>query len=440
MKYWNTTFMGTKVLILFSILIFTVEIATAQENSPYTRYGVGDVRSTSVTANQGMGGLGAATRDNLRINFTNPASYSKFGSGGQYTTFETGLFTRNMWISGEDSIYNTGYANLDYLAFGIPLKERWGMSFGLMPYSRVNYNFSERINDAQIGIYENQYSGRGALYQLWLGSGYEIKGFSFGANIALAFGKIDYTKAIAFPDSLESLNTRNTSNLRSRGFFWNLGLQYSKKLDNELVITAGIYGNANLKLNTDLTQTWERYVNSFGVDVVLDTVIAPVEAEGKITLPGKFGAGLTVGKEGKFVAGFDFEYNLWSDFDNNVIAYDPLQDSWVMKIGGEITPDYKAISKYGKRMTYRAGAHFGKSQLNLNGQDISDFGITFGFALPVSLKKRSTFDKSVFSKVNFAFDIGKRGTTQNNLIKENYIKASIGFTLSDKWFIKRKFD
>jgi len=56
------------------------------------------------------------------------------------------------------------------------------------------------------------------------------------------------------------------------------------------------------------------------------------------------------------------------------------------------------------------------------------------------LKKRSAYDKSIFSKLNFSFDIGKRGTTNNNLIKENYIKASLGFTFSDKWFIATKFD
>ena len=75
MKYWNTTLMGTKVLILFFFLIVSSVFSNAQENSPYTRYGLGDFQSTVFTANKAMGGIGAAFRDNLRINFTNPASY-----------------------------------------------------------------------------------------------------------------------------------------------------------------------------------------------------------------------------------------------------------------------------------------------------------------------------------------------------------------------------
>jgi hypothetical protein len=44
------------------------------------------------------------------------------------------------------------------------------------------------------------------------------------------------------------------------------------------------------------------------------------------------------------------------------------------------------------------------------------------------------------SNININFEYGKRGTTYYNLVEENYFNISVGLSLSDKWFIKRKFD
>ena len=50
----------------------------AQENSPYSRYGLGDIAPSTNIVNRGMEGLSAAYADPFSINFTNPASYSQF--------------------------------------------------------------------------------------------------------------------------------------------------------------------------------------------------------------------------------------------------------------------------------------------------------------------------------------------------------------------------
>jgi hypothetical protein len=41
--------------------------------------------------------------------------------------------------------------------------------------------------------------------------------------------------------------------------------------------------------------------------------------------------------------------------------------------------------------------------------------------------------------INTAIEFGKRGSGVNN-ITENFIKFSLGLSLSDIWFIKRKYD
>src|SRR4030095_3419005 len=65
------------LLIVCGLQLITCNLY-AQENSPYSRYGLGDVAPSTNIGNRGMAGLSAAYADPLSINFTNPASYSQF--------------------------------------------------------------------------------------------------------------------------------------------------------------------------------------------------------------------------------------------------------------------------------------------------------------------------------------------------------------------------
>jgi len=45
-----------------------------------------------------------------------------------------------------------------------------------------------------------------------------------------------------------------------------------------------------------------------------------------------------------------------------------------------------------------------------------------------------------FSNLNLGLEYGQRGTTNSGLIQENFFKLSIGLSLNDQWFVKRKFN
>lgn len=81
-------------------------------------------------------------------------------------------------------------------------------------------------------------------------------------------------------------------------------------------------------------------------------------------------------------------------------------------------------------MTYRVGARFENTGLVLNNQTIEDFGMTFGLGFPVG----------GLSKINIGVELGQLGTLDDGLVKENYANIMLGFSLSDIWFIKRKYD
>jgi len=59
----------------------------SQENSPYSRYGLGDISPKSNIVSRGMGGIVAGFSDYQSVNFTNPASYGNLKT----TIFDVGI-------------------------------------------------------------------------------------------------------------------------------------------------------------------------------------------------------------------------------------------------------------------------------------------------------------------------------------------------------------
>jgi hypothetical protein len=93
--------------------------------------------------------------------------------------------------------------------------------------------------------------------------------------------------------------------------------------------------------------------------------------------------------------------------------------------------------KFHRIMTYRLGLRYADTYLNLYDTQIKQYGISFGLGIPLV----QTFS---FSQLNVGFEFGKRGTTENNLLQENYLAFQVGFTIMphkyDGWFYKRKYD
>ena len=148
--------------------------------------------------------------------------------------------------------------------------------------------------------------------------------------------------------------------------------------------------------------------------------------------------------QSKFTSDFDWKeknntININIDFDilknsKLINRFDDITDnkfenSTKISVGGFYIPKYDSFSSYLSRVVYRAGFRYENTGLVFNNNSINDYGMNFGLGLPVGL-----------SKIDLGFEFGKRGTTTNGLIEENYFNVSVGLSLSDIWFNKRKID
>ena len=169
-----------KALIAILCLLMAIPYSWGQNgaNSPFTRYGFGQLSDQSLGGNKAMGGIGIGLRSNLQINVSNPASYTAVDSLS--FLFEVGFTMQNANFSDGKTKLNAKNSSFDYLAMQFRLFRGMGMTLGFLPYSNVGYNFSSTEELPPLSDWDDPvtvtraYSGNGGLHQAFIGVGYEV--------------------------------------------------------------------------------------------------------------------------------------------------------------------------------------------------------------------------------------------------------------------------
>lgn len=421
--------------------IFFVFQATGQINSPYSRYGLGDVYNARNVVNKGMGNIAAAFSDYQAVNFVNPASYSRL----QTVTFDVGMEMEFRTLLNADKTEQTqsNYLLFNYMAVGIPLAKnkdgfsKWGLAFGLRPYSRVGYNIQDAERLPGIDSVNSFYQGTGGGYRAFLGTGYRIGNLSIGVNAGFLFGQKDIsTERVFLSDSSFYFSSVQENRASYSNFGVDGGFQYKIKLGKELSATIG--GNGFLGNSVNVTQFKLRQTflssGSNGIDSI-DVVQRTDEEKGTIELPMGYTAGLSLEKEGKWMLSAEYEAVQWSEY-TYLGAADPLANSSMLRFGGYYVPAANDVKKYFNRVTYRGGFYTGKDMIVVNGKQLPVWGVTMGFGLPI---RRYSAYSNQYSTVNMSLEFGKRGNAEVPL-SERFFRLNLGLCLGDLWFQKRKFD
>ncbi len=452
-----------KYRLIFCILIIAswqTAFAQIQDNSPYSRFGLGDLNHPSLAINNAMGGITAAYSSYYSLNPGNPASYSALG----YTAFETGVDAKfSRLTSGEES-FNKQTGNMSYFALGFPVfnplnrmtkKKDYpfdlGASFGLIPHSQVGYNIETQESNSLVGEFDRYSSGKGQRYKLYGGAGISMNGVALGFNANYLFGKVDRNLFVDFNNTTEFWNDVETSGISTSGLVWDLGAQYElvlNKLEDEkeeakrrnktrIRVGATYTPSANVNLKGDqsigrMRISYENYEEVRDNNVfAFDTVSSNIGFTEKMTLPGSFSGGFAIQKDKKWMFSGDFRMTSWEQY-NNPIEPEELKNTWRGSFGFEVTPNERAFNSFLKRVRYRAGAYYGLDPRVINEKQLTNYGVTFGFGLPVLLPR------GVPSFVNLGFEFGRQGHPE--LIEDSYFKTSVAFTFNDNsWFFKRKY-
>jgi len=413
------------IYILFFLLI-TGEVSLAQQttSSPYSRFGMGDLNSQFSSVFNSLGGGGYAINDSKIINPFSPASYSSYQSNS--FLFSTGINNETIDIQSLTDNQTVNNLSLSHILFGFPLTKKIGSSFGIIPFSSIGYSMQNR--DDFFGA-DMLYDGDGGISKVYFGSSLELhQNLSVGANASYLFGGLNRRKRLVFDDET-IFNSRSNSLINIKGIYYEFGAVFSKKIDdNNSQISISINTSNNTNVDAKRTNLVETFEYSGTNEIVKDTFVNSVE-KGSMILPKYTNLGLAYSLD-KWLFVFDYSTQNWSDYELFEES-DSLINSQRISGGLQYTPDISSVNQFYKRCHYRVGLALNTTPLQINNTQLEDKSISFGIGIPIK-KNKSTYDISLI--------LGQRGTTSNNLLKENYVKIGLSMSFEGIWFVKQKYN
>lgn len=423
--------------LIIAVLVFaSVFAAKAQTTdalgtyTPYSLFGIGDIEKQGTAFNKGMGGIGTGVRDNRFINYMNPASITERDTLSFMLDF--GLNQKNFYNTdgNVESAYNT--ANMQNIVFTAPIYKKSALIVGITPYSSVGYKFQTVEEDPQLvskfGNIVYQKYGTGSISQLFVGAAMNIgKNFSVGAEFIYYFGALNRYSNVLFSSDPTTRDINTGWDYDINAISGRVGAQYFTDIAKNTTLTIG----ATYRFESNMDGDFTRYVCTTSSSQI-DTVSLTTTPGYQVQIPTEISAGFSIKKKDKWMLGFDY---LRQDWTSSFFGETPGVDfrpsvSSSFRAGFEYIPNRYDIRYYMKRVTYRLGAYYDKTYVNIGGNQVNAAGVTFGMSMPVF---------RWYNAITWSVDFGQRGSLDNNMVRERYLQFNINFNLHDMWFIKKRY-
>lgn len=451
---------------IFAIgLFFLSSVGLTAQNlsqSPYGRYALGDNLPNPSAWSQSLGGSFHAANDSSVLNLGQPASLTSMARG--VSIFEGSISAGMVDYSNGTSTTRGTTAGYSSVALAFPVvKKRWTAAIHLMPITNMGYSLRDSIETEQDGLISYNYNGKGGISAVGLTNSIQIfKDLAIGAEWRYIFGKSNYETEVNFPDQqLQIRATKTTAINQVSDFDTKFGLTYqirfrskqSKRRDlssfesssvqkqktnkDSLHLKFGFTFKPSVSLTGNYNFIAESFFGSSQFATVVDTVLKRESLGGQIIMPMQYGAGLCLSNSNKkwmFTA--DYRFTDWATFklfENT----DSVRSSYTISGGFQFIPQPTKSGTF-RSASYRLGGYYSDGMLRINGNNVPEYGLTFGVGLPFTIP--TYYRKPVTSMVNLAFSYGQRGNINPNLLAEQFFRVSLAFSLNDRWFVRTRFE
>ncbi len=410
-----------RIFIGFFIIFILPIVSHASGGSVYSRFGIGDLFFSYDARRMSIGELGIALKDIDYLSSINPAGWSAL----KFTRFETGMvYQGNNIASNSSSVYHSDLIIPGFM-LGFPVYQKYGVSLvaGIVPYSNADYELRVVTDTSIVGAYTTDYEGKGGISKVILGGTYQFPfGASFGFSLDYYNGKISRTTSINFTS--------------------NEGLINGSFSDEYSYIAAGLtVGTISQDLSKVLGMNFisDMRLGAFysnPVNVKVDSVSSATTVIGTVTsskgtisekIPIRYGAGISFILNNDYRILFDYFHKSFGDFTHNNLKSDVMQDINKYSLGFEYRKSDVRSNRFWELVMLRFGLSYEKSQYKINGEGINQISVYTGFSIPLDIANR----------LDFAFQYGRRGTKNNNLLLENIYKFSVSLSIGDIWFIRQ---
>ena len=407
----------SSIFSVFILILVTTNPLLSQGGSNYSIFGLGDIYSSVGAYYSGIGGTSIAFPSNNSINTCNPALWSTITT----TRIKVGyLFNQHVNVTDQTSLnQNNGKVDGIFGIFAIDTSIGASASFGILPYSSVNYLISSPVSVTTDGIEitgTTSYQGSGGLSTAYIGGSIRLfDNLAIGASGFLTFGFIKSSVETTLDDVYSyTTSTQKNDNFSGAGF--RVGLYYSGIKNFGI----GAFLEKQLPSNFDSEIT---YLSSLIGDTSFTQTLP-------ITLPSSYGLGVSY-HSGKFMFGADALIKDFTNFNYQGGPKTKFRNSKQLNLGlsriGNISPGAEYLDK----ITYNFGFSYQSLYYTIAGVDIDDYSGSFGVELPIM--GTAILDAAV--------TIGTRGTSSNGLIREYYGRLNVDISIGEIWFkpLKREY-
>lgn len=305
-----------------------------------------------------------------------------------------------------------------------------------------------------------------------------LANISIGVQTSYLFGSLNNVRRDIFPPDSLMFNTKITKRTTFKDVYFNYGIQYScrfRKSLNPLYVNLADSNVTDKKwlrnqFTYHINHKWDTaklFINSPGIrcsfgavfslptqvsvendwlaqtykqvgtyEQIRDTVLNESGLATTITIPAMYGFGFAFKKDYKWMFQADYMTQMWSQASAGNINYG-LKNSQRITAGFQLQPKLGGRGGYMSAVQYRLGVRWYQTSLELRNVQLTESSVNFGMAFPVPYR---TKPGEPISRASVNFEYGFRGTTEQNLIREDFFRVTVGFTINDRWFSHFKYD
>lgn len=434
MKIYNTLSDLFKRFFIFLFFAFLAIVFQAQNvyNSPYSRFGIGDLKAIQNPRNAAMGGISIGLTGLNNVSNSNPASYINLDS--MAVSFDVSLHATFSSLSekadGNTLSTNTNNSSLGQLSLAFPITSWIKAGFGLKPASGMGYDVMQEGLQNQGMEYSRQHIGQGGLNQVFVGFAIGTNRISVGANLNYHFGSFyrQINESFTEDDSLivAPSMTQYRKDLDASGTSIEFGIQYRQPLSKNYLLGLGVTYTPSHTLNASRKVL---LLSMFNTSVV-DSILKGETEEGTLKMPAQYAVGLSFEKLNRWVIGAEYtvvnfeKYQEFSEHDAN------LRNAQNIRLGAELKGQPMGNNFFG-RISYRLGYHHGTNYVAFQESPIKQTGISIGFGIPI---------RRTHSGIDIAVEIGRKGNLDKGQIQESYARITVGISAFERWFMREKFE
>jgi hypothetical protein len=305
-----------------------------------------------------------------------------------------------------------------------------------------------------------------------------IANISVGVNVSYLFGSMINIRRDIFPDSLNTFNTKITKYTTFRDVYVTGGIQYTFRfprtlnpryiaLPDSLVTDTKVFRNKYyfktghgidtaklfikqpgarvtfgavfappMEINVSYDLLAQTYKQQGTFESIRDTILNNSAQAARMSLPMMGGFGFAIKKDHKWMFQADYTMQMWEDFrymGNDI----NLKNSQRITAGFQFQPKVAGRGGIMSATQYRLGVRYYNTYLELNSTRLTEMSVNYSMAFPLPYRTRLG---EPISRVNLTVEAGMRGTTESGLVKEQFIRATLGLTINDRWFSRYKLD